>query len=384
MLRRFATSGVATLIVLSGTSVAVAPDAVALADVHYRCSTLGRTASVSALIDTSAPTPPARMFVGETTTITSISHLPGDTAKTAKDGGAKTFEGTVRLTLVEGGTTRQVALTIPRTPLGEQSMPQAVAYTASGTYDAIAPGDVDILPGDFTADLEFRREDGATDMTYRMSCYREYDPTPTIDSVVVAARSSTVLSLDRPVVTYGEQSPLVATVTTTGGSPKGDLEFVVDGAAKKVGVDPDGRASIPLGGWPVGPHDVHGIFVPADPVHYTDSTSASMGWTVVKARTRMRLRPTGTTTLAVTRLVVRATGEFGTVPGGRLRIRVTRFGRAGAWVGVRTVDRTGAAHARLGRLEQGRYRVVVRYQGDADHLYRKRATTFRVRDLRQP
>jgi hypothetical protein len=78
---------------------------------------------------------------------------------------------------------------------------------------------------------------------------------------------------------------------------------------------------------------------------------------------------------------VRAAGEHGTTPSGRVRIVVRHAGRT-VRVARGELDR-GVVGGRLflgpGPSRAGRYRLEVAYRGDADHLAATRTLRFRIR-----
>lgn len=197
-------------------------------------------------------------------------------------------------------------------------------------------------------------------------------------SMAVVASSTTTLTLATTASEYGQDVAATAQVTTSSGSTNGDVAFVVDGLATTVRLDRDGTATLVLPDAAPGTHSVTATFVPRKSTTDDASTSTALAWTVSKARTRMRVPVTGRTTKVVTRVGVRAKGVFDTVPTGKVRIKVTRIGKAGTWVRVRTLDATGAAKAGFGRLKKGRYRATVVYRGDANHRYLKKTRKFRV------
>lgn len=177
---------------------------------------------------------------------------------------------------------------------------------------------------------------------------------------------------------YGEVVMATARVSSSTGAPQGAVAFSVDGLATQAGLDAAGVASLTLLPARTGSHHVTATFVPADATQSTGSTSPAQTWTVVRARTTMGVPISGKRRGRATRVGVEVDGAFDTVPTGKVRIRVTRIGKPGAWVKGSRLD-SGRAAVTFGRLTVGRYRVVVDYLGDADHLTRHKVKKIRVR-----
>ena len=199
-----------------------------------------------------------------------------------------------------------------------------------------------------------------------------------IDTINVVASSTTTLALDRTASEYGQDVTATAKVTTSSGTPDGDVAFSVDGLATKAKVGKDGVATLVLPDAGPGAHSVTATFVPRDATAYDGSTSAAQAWTVTKARTRMRIPVTGLTTRSSRGSASRRRASSTRSRPARCGSRSSASASAGKWVKVRTLDDTGAARAGFGRLKKGRYQVVVVYRGDANHLDLKKTKKFRV------
>jgi hypothetical protein len=184
--------------------------------------------------------------------------------------------------------------------------------------------------------------------------------------------------LDKIISEFGQDVTATATVTASAGTPDGDVAFAVDGLATKAKVGKDGIATLVLPYAATGVHTVTATFVPRDPNAALGSSAPASTWSVNRARTRIKLPVTGRTTTVATRVGVKAKGVYDTVPTGKVRIRLKRIGKPGKWAKVRTLDDTGAATAGFGKLAKGRYRVVVVYPGDANHLGLTKTRKFRV------
>ena len=189
------------------------------------------------------------------------------------------------------------------------------------------------------------------------------------------APSTTTLTLSTTSSAYGQTVTASAAVAVAPGPPSGDVVFAIDGLAYKANLGATGSLVLPDAG--VGTHAVTATFVPQDPTLQQGSTSAVQPWTVGRVRTRLQPRVQGKGLRVPTVLVVTASGEYGSVPGGDLRVGLRRNGRLRE---TARVPLTGApVRVGFGRLPRGGYRAVVRYAGDASHLPEKRVVRFRVR-----
>lgn len=371
--------------VLSASLVAVglaagAPGAGAVStSIGYACNPGADAFTLPVVLDTDAPT---RMVVGRSTqlVVSAAATLPGSRAQAAWNAGARTLSGTWTL---QGGFGSSTALdqTIPSVPLPDESgAPADAPFSAASapvTFTAPStPGVVELTAGDLAGALQLAPSGGPLALT--CTAPKVTGKAPVIDTITVVASSTTTLTLDRSTSEYGQDVTAMARVTTSSGTPDGDVAFSVDGVATKARVGKDGVATLVLPDARSGAHGVTATFVPRDTTTYDGSASAAQAWTVTPARTRIRIPVTGLTTKVVTRVGVRAKGVFGSVPTGKVRIKVVRVGRAGTRVRVRTLDATGAAKAGYGRLAKGRYRATVVYRGDADHLALTKSRTFRV------
>lgn len=323
----------------------------------------------------------AKVWAGEPVDVVSSTTLAGDLAKLAYDMlGARSFNGTIAASMTIDNAASTLVQTIPDTVIPDQTTPTAVPFAATGKVTLSTPGDVVLRAGDFEATINPKDEAGQPTAvpSVAVTCAAPKGPGPVIDTVVVAARSTTALTLSKTASTYGERVTATAKVTTTGGSPSGDVSFVVDGLATKARVNKDGVATLPITNAKLGSHTVTASFVPSDSIHYEPSTSAPQAWTVGKAGSRIGLAITGKRTSRATKVAVRVRGEFGTEATGKVRIRLMKLGTKKRWLKVRTL-RGGKTAAGFGRLAKGRYKVAVTYRGDANHLKSKKVRKFRVR-----
>jgi hypothetical protein len=363
--------------------VAGAPSAGAVSSsIAYACTADGLGPfTLPVVLDTNAP---ARMVVGQSTQmiVTASAVLPGAEAKEAVTSWSATeFGGSWILGASFGAAGADITQTIaPRAQLGAQTVETPVPFSASSapfTYVAPAtPGPIEVTAGNLAGTLQFYG--GTSGPPGAITCTLPTGKPPVIDTFAVVASSTTTLTLDKTTSEYGQDVTATAKVTTSSGTPDGDVAFAVDGLATKAKIGKDGIATLVLPDAGAGAHNVVATFVPRDPAAYLGSPSAGQAWTVTKARTRMRIPVTGRTTSVVTRVSVKAKGVYDTVPTGKVRITVKRIGKRGKWVKVRTLDATGVARAGFGRLKKGRYQAVVVYRGDANHRYLRKAKQVRV------
>lgn len=383
--RRSAVAGLsATLAAVGLTAGGMGAEAVT-GNLTYTCSSpeLGAF-DLPVVLDTNLPT---RMTVGQSVprSMTLNAVMPADRAQYAADTwSAQAFNGTMTAEAVTGlaPTPVDVTSTIGRHGLqGSGLVIGDVPFSAispTSTYTAPAtPGAVEITGGDISGTWQFYDGVDPAGPPVAVTCEAHAGKPPVIDTIAVVATSTTSLTLDRTASEYGQDVTATAKVTTSAGTPDGDVAFSVDGLATKARVGKDGVATLVLPDAPAGSHSVTATFVPRDATTYDGSTSAAQAWTVAKARTRMRIPVTGRTTTVVTRVGVKAKGVFDTVPTGKVRIKLKRIGKRGKWLKVRTLE-AGAARAGFGRLKKGRYQVVVVYRGDANHRYLTKAKKFRV------
>ncbi len=185
--------------------------------------------------------------------------------------------------------------------------------------------------------------------------------------------TSTSVAISIPQSSYGQPVLATASVSATPGPAEGDVVFSVDGLATKTNLGASGTATLVLPAAAVGEHAVTATFVPQFPTSQEGSSSPSVLWVVAPARTRTQVRVIGRGARIPTSVQVKAAGEFGTTPTGRVKLVVRRVGTRGSTRVVVPLDGAGVALTRLGRLAKGRYRMTVTYVGDSQHL---RETSF--------
>jgi hypothetical protein len=194
----------------------------------------------------------------------------------------------------------------------------------------------------------------------------------------LAGPSSTVVTLSTVQSAYGQVVTATAAVTTNGEPPQGDVVFSVDGTAIKANLGGAGTASAVLPRLLVGTHPVSATFVPQFPASQQGSTAPTQDWVVVQVRTRLQVRVIGKGVRIPTSVQVKAAGEYGTLPTGRVRLELRRIRSGDVVRAARRLSSTGVALADLGRLRKGAYRLVVTYGGDVQHLTERQFTRFRV------
>jgi hypothetical protein len=179
-------------------------------------------------------------------------------------------------------------------------------------------------------------------------------PKPVLGSVA----TTTKLTSDVSSAVSGQPMLLTATVTSSGGTPAGTVEFF-DGTTflGEAAVDPNGQASL-LVALGAGTHSLKAVFAGTTP--FTNSTSAVLGETVNKDAT--------TTTLAVDHLAGSIFFLTSTVtpvaPGGGVPTGTLTF-----FDGNTVLGTTSASQGQLlVHLGSGKHSLRVVYNGDANFL----------------
>jgi hypothetical protein len=380
--RAFAT-GLAVVMTGGGLAAVAAPVHAATESVIYSCTTAdGQTFDLSVIADSNAP---ARMYVGDsvTPTITAATALPGSLAQANQALGAESFDGTVVARGALNGTPVLVNQTILTTPLGAQTMPTDVPFTAFGPAPLPlkpgAPGDLVLTAGDFDATFNFKQGDGtAVGGPLAAACKVPQGKAPIVDTIVVVSKSTTALTLSPATAGYGAPVTATAKVTTPGGTPDGDVTFVVGGVSTKVPVKA-GAASLVIDQTVVGTHAVSATFTPKDATHYEGSSATPVTLKVSKAATSTKVKITGKRARQRTTAAIKVVGINKTVPTGKVKLVLRKVGNQGFHTAKSGRLAKGARIFNLGRLGKGRYKVVVKYLGDSNHLRSKTVKRFRVR-----
>ena len=180
--------------------------------------------------------------------------------------------------------------------------------------------------------------------------------------------TSTTMSISIPESAYGQIVTATASVSATSGVPEGDVVFSVDGVATKANLGASGVATFVLPRATVGQHPVVASFVPQFPERQEASASPTQTWSVAQVRTRLQVRVIGRGVRIPTSVRVGAAGEYGTLPTGRVSMAIRRTASGATTGRTRTLSPSAIAVADFGRLRTGRYRLVVTYAGDTQHL----------------
>ena len=191
--------------------------------------------------------------------------------------------------------------------------------------------------------------------------------------------STTSLVLSTTGSAYGETVTASATVTTVPGPAQGDVVFAVGDLRFKANLSAGGSATIVLPKLPVGQHPVSAVFVPQLPDEQQASTSPAETWVVSPVRTRLQVRVIGRGARIPTSVEVRAAGEFGTRPTGRVKVQVHRRGVRNVARAVGRLSQSVVVLAEVGRLRAGTHRLVVTYVGDSQHRRHVQSSRFYVR-----
>lgn len=390
--RVFAT-GLAVVLTGSGFAAFAAPAQATTGSVTYTCTDPldpSKTFPLPVEIDSDAP---AKVYVGETANIkvASKSALPGALAKTAYDGvGARFFDGSIAgngaVKIGNGQATAVVVnQSIPETAIPDQTTATDVPFTATAAsaipFKPTTLGDLEMTAGDFVATLNLK--DAAKAPTpgiskVDVSCKAPSGKPPVIDTVIVASKSSTALTLTPATAGYGAEVTATAKVTTPGGTPDGDVTFVVGGVSTKVPVK-DGAASLVIDQAAVGDNAVSATFTPKDAVHYDASSATPTNLKVSKAATSTKVKIAGKRVRERTSATIKVVGINKTVPTGKVKLVLRKVGNQGFHKAKSGSLAKGSRGFNLGRLGKGKYKVVVKYVGDANHVKSKTVKRFRVR-----
>ena len=200
-----------------------------------------------------------------------------------------------------------------------------------------------------------------------------------VQAIALAAPSTTTLSLSTSQSAYGQSVTATAAVATVPGPAQGDVVFSVDGLAFSANLGATGTATVVLPDAAVGQHAVSATFVPQLPTSQQASTSPTQAWVVTQVRSRLQVRVIGKGARIPTSVQVKAAGDYGSLPTGRVKVVVTRVGTDDRTRVVRSLGSTAVAVAGLGRLRKGDYRLVVTYAGDTQHLPERHVERFHVR-----
>jgi hypothetical protein len=400
-------------LVLSSLTVATAPAASAVDDnTSYTCT--GATTGpvqMSFSFEAEAPEPPATltMFASpQPMTMRMESAVPGELAQEAEAAGADNVDVTVRTTFADAYPSASASWRLSTfsmsgpIDLGDQSPPAARPFAARGLHSLMQAGINDLRAGDLSVRLTFADAEG--DLVKQVDLTCTTPAAPVADTVWV----NSVTFLDLLVGTdnwaeawatrtyaYGQPIPVRVRVSAWGTrKPAGWVDVTLDGVTRRVPVGADGEAVLTMPGPSerAGYHALGAAFVPADPrfygggagVHPPGGTNYRnpVSIPVTFARATPQVRVTGRRANRTTRVHVRVVPEFASTPSGTVRVNLRRLGTKKHWsktISVDVVDGRSKALAGFGKLPRGRYRLIVKYRGDADHLGSRAFETFRVR-----
>lgn len=201
---------------------------------------------------------------------------------------------------------------------------------------------------------------------------------PASSVVAAAPPTSTALVLSTSTSAYGQTVTATAAVTARPGPAQGDVVFSVDGTKIPANLGANGAASVVLPRAAVGTYDVTATFVPQFPDSQGPSSTVET-WVVSQVRTRLQVRVIGKGARIPTSVQVKAAGDWGTTPTGRVTMTVRRVSHGARVAKRRTLKGSAGALADFGRLRQGTYRLVVSYAGDTEHLAVRHFERFAVR-----
>lgn len=404
LVRTTLTSTLAAALVLGGSAV-VAPTASAdSAGAAYTCTSPLGTTQMSVTYESPYPDPPAVYTIGVDprhdgrALMRLRGAVPGPIAQEAASRGAVSMfvNGDVDLTTdinPLGSQSNMVAGA--ETLLEDQTTATDVPFEQSAYYWIVEPGAREIRADTLNLSIDFRAADGSVVWgPVEVAC--SAPARPVIDTVLV--RSASVVSFTmggqsattpNPVFAYGERVPVEASVVVKGRRPAaGWVDFRLGGVIQRVALDAEGTARTSL----AGPADrtatnpvvsdsnfVYVSYVPADPRSYQASDAYPRLVPVTFAPTKPRVRVKGKDADRATRVQVRVEPAFDSSPTGKVRINLFRRGSRKHWTTSRTVDRSSRAVAGFGKLRPGRYKVVVKYRGDDNHLGSRTVRKVRVR-----
>ena len=194
-----------------------------------------------------------------------------------------------------------------------------------------------------------------------------------------APQTTTALALSATESAYGQTVTATAAVAASPGPAQGDVVFAVDGIQISANLGASGTATVVLPDALVGQHAVTATFVPQVPASQQGSTSPTQAWVVSQAQTRLQVRVIGKGARIPTSVQVKAAGDYGTGPTGRVKVVVRHIRTGDRTRRVTRLDATALALTGFGRLRKGDYRLVVTYAGDTQHLPERHVERFHVR-----
>lgn len=320
----------------------------------------------TAVVDTDAP---ATMQPGQSVplNVTSVVTTGTDLADFLREVEITSVDGTAQAAGTVDSVPRVAQLTIPRTPI-PPTMGTTLTVIGTGPVGNLTAGGlgsiIELGAGDFTMDMNAYDDEGFVGTLY-LTCLLE-PPAQNlhVDSVsVVAAPTTTALSVSNSPVQYGDQARVTADVAQTGSNakPAGTVTFSVNGKSVQAVVNGgQARATLPPSRV-MGAQAVTAVFTPTDP--NVAGSQGTVALRVVKADSITSMsavyRP------AKGKIVARGKvkAAYGTAVGGSVKYVLKRLG---VRVGTKTVklNKFDVARAAFGGITaKGKYTVIARYRG---------------------
>lgn len=370
----------------------VSPADAATNELRYACDWKGGTEEMTATMSADAP---AEAFYssasgtgGLSMTLATDAVLPAQIAADLWADGGRTVAGRIAepYTVSDGrderGPSLPVASSITPVSLGDQTTPTGVAFrdqTSSFGEVRFEPGYLSFRAREaLELRLSVTREGGAVEAVL-IPCTRLTAPGtwPEINRVAWVSPTATAVKVPEQ-VEFGEDVAVVPSVTPVRGTATGTLSVSTGTATSAVAVAGKTVPVATLSGLTAGSHELRATFVPEDATFYRGSAATVPVVRVAKAAAGVRTRVLSRVAGKRAALRVRVRGVHDTVATGDVRVTLRPVGRAGKKVRTRTLDRSGSNVVRFATLSRGRYKVVVKYRGDANHLAAQMAKTFRV------
>lgn len=386
-----AATGMGVALLAAGAS---SPAEAATGELRYACEWKGGTEELTATMSADAP---AEAFYstssgtgGFTMALATDAVLPARIAGDLWADGGRTVSGRIAepYTVSDGldprGPSLPVASSITPVSLGDQTTPTGVAFRDQTSRF----GEVRSQPGYLSFKAREALElqltvtmEGGADESVVITCTRVTAPGtwPEIHRVAWVAPTATAVDVLTEEVEFGEVVSVSPTVTPVRGTATGTLTVSAGNASTDVSVAGKTVPVATLTGLTAGSHPLRAAFVPKDATFYRGSTATVPVVQVAKAAARVQARVLSREPGKRAVMRVRVRGVHDTVSTGDVRVTLRPVGRAGKKVKSRTLDRTGSDVVRFAKVSRGRYKVVVKYRGDANHLAAKITKTFRVK-----
>lgn len=184
------------------------------------------------------------------------------------------------------------------------------------------------------------------------------DVTSTVNVTGVVEASTATVALDPTTITVGGTSTATATVTSTGPTPAGQVEFLVDGTVATTGaLDGTGKATATLSGIGVGSHAVTARYLGNATTAGDTSDAATLVVSEASSAVSLSLNPT-TVRVGGSSTATATVTSAGPTPTGQVQFLVDgKVAKTSALTG------SGTAAATLTGLASGNHSVVAHYLG---------------------